>query len=61
MSYYWFNREEILQKAKEMHNNCGGREKSAEYYQANKGTGTEICQKNKKKQKKSSQKIGIKK
>ena len=35
MSYYCFNREEVLQKAKEKYN-CGGREKSAEYYRANK-------------------------
>ena len=36
MSYYWFNKEEVLQKAKEKYNNCGGREKSAESYRANK-------------------------
>ena len=28
MSYYWFNRQEILQKAKERYSN----EKAAEYY-----------------------------
>ena len=28
MSYYWFNRKEILQKAKERHS----KEKTAEYY-----------------------------
>ena len=28
MSYYWFNRQEILQKAKERYS----REKAAEYY-----------------------------
>ena len=28
MSYYWFNRQEILQKAKEKYS----REKAAEYY-----------------------------
>ena len=33
---YWFNREEVLQEAKKKYNNCGGREKSDEYYQANK-------------------------
>ena len=32
MSYYWFNRKEILQKAKER---CS-KEKSAEYYLENK-------------------------
>ena len=31
MSYYWFNREEVLQKAKEKYNNCSGKEKAAEY------------------------------
>ena len=56
MSYYWFNKEEVLQKPKEKYNNCGGKEKSAEYYRANKKKkkqkiGTEICQKKKRKQK----------
>ena len=32
MSYYWFNRQEILQKAKEKHS----KEKAAEYYLQNK-------------------------
>ena len=32
MSYYWFNRQEILQKAKERYSN----EKAAEYYAENK-------------------------
>ena len=32
MSYYWFNRQEILQKAKEKHS----KEKAAEYYSQNK-------------------------
>ena len=36
MSYYWFNREEALQKAKEKYNNYSDKEKTAEYYQANK-------------------------
>ena len=36
MSYYQFNREEILQKAKEKYDNGGGKEKAAEYYQTNK-------------------------
>ena len=31
MSYYWFNREEMLQK----YHNYGGKEKVAEYYQEN--------------------------
>ena len=33
MSYYWFNRQELLQKAKKKYDN-GGKEKAAEYYQA---------------------------
>ena len=32
MSYYWFNRQEILQKAKERYS----KEKAAEYYAQNK-------------------------
>ena len=32
MSYYWFNRKEILQKAKERYS----KEKTAEYYLQNK-------------------------
>ena len=32
MSYYWFNRKEILEKAKERHS----KEKAAEYYLQNK-------------------------
>ena len=35
MSYYKFNRQELLQKAKKKYGN-GGKEKAAEYYQANK-------------------------
>ena len=35
MSYYWFNRQELLQKAKEKYDN-GGKEKATKYYQANK-------------------------
>ena len=31
MNYYWFNRQEILQKAKEKHS----KEKAAEYYGQN--------------------------
>ena len=36
MSYYWFNREEVLHKAKKKHKNCSGKEKAAEYYKTNK-------------------------
>ena len=32
MNYYWFNKQEILQKAKENHS----KEKAAEYYKQNK-------------------------
>ena len=32
MNYYWFNRQEILQKAKEKYS----KEKAAEYYKRNK-------------------------
>ena len=35
MSYYWFNRQELLQKVKKKYDN-GGKEKAANYYQANK-------------------------
>ena len=34
MSCYWFDRQELLQKAKKKDNS--GKEKAAEYYQANK-------------------------
>ena len=35
MSYHWFNRQKLLQKAKEKYHS-GGKEKTAEYYQTNK-------------------------
>ena len=35
MSYYWFNIQELLQNVKKKYDN-GGKEKTAEYYQANK-------------------------
>ena len=41
MSYYWFNREEILQKAKERYS----KEKAAEYYLQNKKVITEKSKK----------------
>ena len=34
MDYYWFNRQDILQKAKEKYS----KEKAAEYYKRNKET-----------------------
>ena len=36
MSYYWFNRKEVLQKAEEKYHNCSGKEKAVKYYQTNK-------------------------
>ena len=36
MSYYFFNRPELLQKAKYRYHNCGGKNKAAEHYIANK-------------------------
>ena len=35
MSYYWFNREELLEKAKTKYHNKGGKEKAAKYYKDN--------------------------
>ena len=37
MRYYWFNRQELLQKAKDRYLNCGGEEEDAEYYLENSG------------------------
>ena len=31
MNYYWLNRDEVLQKTKEKYDNCGGKEKAANY------------------------------
>ena len=36
MSYYWFIKQELLQKAKDKYDNCAGKEKAAEYYLKNK-------------------------
>ena len=36
MNYYWFNRDELLKKARAKYHNKGGREKAGEYYQKNK-------------------------
>ena len=36
MSYYWFNKQELLKKAKERYHNDGGKEKAAKYYLDNK-------------------------
>ena len=39
MSYYWFNRQESLQKGKDRYHNYGGKEKPAEYYLEIRGRG----------------------
>ena len=36
MSYYYFNRKNLLQKAKDKYHNFGGKEKAAKYYIWNK-------------------------
>ena len=36
MTYYWFDREELLKKAKTKYHNRGGKEKAAKYYEDNK-------------------------
>ena len=35
MSYYWLNRPELLQKARNEYHNCEGKEKAAKYYLEN--------------------------
>ena len=62
MSYYWFNRQKILQKAKEKYS----KEKAAEYYLQNKEAikkrqkkVTETCHKKKKTKLKSIRKRNI--
>ena len=66
MSYYQFNRQEVLQKAKDRYHNCGGKEKAAKYYIKNKEIfkkmqtiSIETCQKKKKKQNKNMERIDI--
>ena len=36
MSYYWFNRKELLKKAHKKYHEEGGKENAAKYYQDNK-------------------------
>ena len=36
MSYYWFNKQELLEKAKEKYHSNGGKEQAAKYYLDNK-------------------------
>ena len=62
MSYYWFNRKEILQKAKERYS----KEKAAKYYLQNKEAkkksqriDTKTCQKKKKTRLKSTKETNI--
>ena len=35
MSYYWFNREELLKKANEKYHKKRGKQKAGEYYRKN--------------------------
>ena len=59
MSYYWFNRQDILQKAKEKYS----KENAAEYYKQNKEVIKVViktCQKKKKTKLKSTKRRGIK-
>ena len=42
MNYYLFNREELMQKAKDRYHNGGDRERAAEHYEDNK----EVLRKN---------------
>ena len=37
MSYYWYNRQELLQKAEDRYHDCDGKEKAAKYYLENRG------------------------
>ena len=36
MSYYWFNREELMKKAKTKYHNEGGKQKASGYYKKTK-------------------------
>ena len=38
MSYYWFNRKELLEKAKGKYHKEGGKERAAKYYKENEET-----------------------
>ena len=70
MKYYWFDAQELFQKAKYKYHNCGGKEKAAEYYLKNKDSSVikeKVNNKHRnlseeeKKQKENMEKIGIKK
>ena len=66
MSYYWFNKPELLQKDK--YHNCRGKENAAKYYIANKEVFLKkkkkvrslSKEKKNKKQKENMEEIGIK-
>ena len=60
MSCYWFNKQDLLQKAKEKYGN-GGKEKAAKYYQLHKDVIKEKARDKykKKKKKKKNQKGNI--
>ena len=59
MTYFWYNKQELLQEAKGKYDN-GGKEKAAEYYQVNKKRKKQkqsiarICIKNERKYKRKS-------
>ena len=38
MSYYWFNRKELLEKSHKKYDKEGGKERAGEYYDKNKET-----------------------
>ena len=52
MSYYWFNRQELLQKQKYNYHNCSGKEEAAKYYLENRGVLKENANNKYKKKKK---------
>ena len=65
MSYYWFNRKELLEKAHKKYHKDGAKEQAASYYQRNKDAIKKkqerlikICQKKKNKRKRNIQEIG---
>ena len=37
MSYYWFNKKDLLKKAHDKYHKEGGKERAAQYYERNKG------------------------
>ena len=37
ITYYWFNRQELLQKSKNRYHNCEGKEEAADYYLKSRG------------------------